>query len=174
MNRSPFYLIFIDCNYSEQKKVSHGYHSGGQRIFPRGHQPWSGAPTYYFTNFSQKLHENEDILDVAPLDPPMDVSFSSSKEQIWENYQYCQDFRHMVYLPTSTANNLYPTTFLSQLQHEYCVVKEWLNKNWNILCHITKRNNWLFLTRCFSAILLAMLRTRFPSSITNMFTKPAC
>ena len=46
--------------------------------------PKGGAPTYYLANFSQKLHENEEILGqrggthppCAPLDPPLitDVS----------------------------------------------------------------------------------------------------
>ena len=37
--------------------------SGGSRISQRGvRQPQRGAPAYYLTNFSQKLHENEEIL----------------------------------------------------------------------------------------------------------------
>ena len=52
--------------------------------FPEGmRQPWMGAPTYYLVNFSQKLHENEEILGqrgrarvtrVSP-DPPMKCDF---------------------------------------------------------------------------------------------------
>ena len=48
--------------------------------FPRGGgaNPGGGAPTYYLVNFSQKLHENEEILGqrggaslAPPLDPPL-------------------------------------------------------------------------------------------------------
>ena len=50
--------------------------------FPRGgganHKWGGGAPTYYLANFSQKLHENEEILGRGgardarpPLDPPL-------------------------------------------------------------------------------------------------------
>ena len=49
--------------------------------FPDGGAPTpeGGAPTYYLTNFSQKLHENEENLTqrggarvpAPPLDPPM-------------------------------------------------------------------------------------------------------
>ena len=39
--------------------------------FPGGRQPLRGAPTYYLTNFSQKLHENKEILaGGASLAPP--------------------------------------------------------------------------------------------------------
>ena len=40
--------------------------------FPRGGgaNPKGGAPTYYLTNFCQKLHENEEILDQGPRAPP--------------------------------------------------------------------------------------------------------
>ena len=46
--------------------------------FPRGGgaNPKGGAPTYYLTNISQKLHENEEILGqrggARPLRPPLD------------------------------------------------------------------------------------------------------
>ena len=36
--------------------------SGGSRISQRGRQPQRGAPTYYFTNFFWKPHENKEIL----------------------------------------------------------------------------------------------------------------
>ena len=49
--------------------------------FPRGGgaNPRGGAPTYYLVIFSQKLHENEEILSqrgarvprAPPLDPPL-------------------------------------------------------------------------------------------------------
>ena len=39
--------------------------SGGSRISKRGLQSLKGAPTYYLTNFSQKLHEKEEILSQA-------------------------------------------------------------------------------------------------------------
>ena len=53
--------------------------SGGSTISKRGRQPLRGVPTYYLTNFSRKLQENEDILDrgrggtrpSCPLDPPL-------------------------------------------------------------------------------------------------------
>ena len=39
------------------------FSSGGSRISQRrGANPKGGAPTYYLANFSQKLHENEEIL----------------------------------------------------------------------------------------------------------------
>ena len=42
--------------------------------FPRGSANLLGAPTYYLTNFSLKLHENEEILrPLGPLDLPLDV-----------------------------------------------------------------------------------------------------
>ena len=36
--------------------------SGGSRISQRGRLPLRGTVTYYLTNYSQKLHENEEIL----------------------------------------------------------------------------------------------------------------
>ena len=55
--------------------------------FPDGGAPTpeGGAPTYYLTNFSQKLHENEENLTQRggraslrpPLDPPMPTFFPS-------------------------------------------------------------------------------------------------
>ena len=48
--------------------------------------PKGGAPTYYLVNFSQKLHENEEILGQRggahpsrpPLDPPLVILRSSA------------------------------------------------------------------------------------------------
>ena len=53
--------------------------------FPRGGgaKPRGGAPTYYLANFSQKLHENEEISGQRgegardarpPLDPPLPMN----------------------------------------------------------------------------------------------------
>ena len=53
--------------------------SGESRISQgRGANPKGGTPTYYLANFSQKMHENEEILGrggrvprAPPLDPPL-------------------------------------------------------------------------------------------------------
>ena len=55
----------------------------GSRISQRGCQLLKGTPTYYLANFSQNLHENEEILgqmgeraSLALLDPPMQDSYT--------------------------------------------------------------------------------------------------
>ena len=46
--------------------------------FTRAYQPLRGASSYYLTNFSQKLHENEEIwargASLMPLDPQFNLN----------------------------------------------------------------------------------------------------
>ena len=64
------------------------YKSVADPGFPRGGgtNPKGGAPTYYFANFSRKLHENEEILGQrgarVPCDPPL-RSATANTELFW-------------------------------------------------------------------------------------------
>ena len=49
-------------NSGPERNPSHTGISGGFRISQRECQPWRLVPTYYLVNFSQKLHENKEIL----------------------------------------------------------------------------------------------------------------
>ena len=79
-------MQFIDNKMYRVKRpylVSREWIAVADPGFPRGggaNPKGGGAPTYYLANFSQKLHENKEILvqrggarpSRPPLDPPLD------------------------------------------------------------------------------------------------------
>ena len=72
--------------------------------FPRGGAlTLRGAPTYYLANFSQKLHENEDILGQkggrGPSCPPLDQPLVTDEDYLWS----------LGYLGNSTPDQLLNT-----------------------------------------------------------------
>ena len=70
-----------------------------------------GAPTYYLSNFSRELHENEEILDQrgvhiprAPLDPPLYRHLKSDCREMVERLKLTNVLKGLELLSPSTKN----------------------------------------------------------------------
>ena len=83
--------------------------------FPRrgGANPRGGAPTYYLTNFSQKLHENEENLTqrggarpcAPPLDPPMSPSLLPNSSFIFMQFSVKNIAQILVWRPPPSGKS---------------------------------------------------------------------
>ena len=85
--------------------------------FPRKrHQPLRGVPTYYFTNFSPKLHENEEILIQSRACVPHACLRSVNGMEENSNFVWPHlllDWKSIWKLSTQTSSNRFYKTIIS-------------------------------------------------------------